>query len=221
MKPNKWETKFKKKRLVVLNATHKDVAEHFGCTAMTVGCALNFKTNTTKAIEIREYVLKNYNVYYSFSEGMKRKEFPAIPLCQDCKNHIITEKGDYCSVKDQYIRKRQKSCFYKIDCDALPVENCKKFRKKLSILEYPKFFEQLINGTQTEIYRPRTPFWSKKLFAQSYIVYDKVEIRCFKKYNEILTFKVADIVVDYGKPEWGCNDKEPVYVIKIGKRIEQ
>ena len=219
MKPNKWETKFKKKRLMVLNATHKVIAEHFGCTAMTVGCALNFRTNTTKAIEIREYVLKNYNVYYSFSEGMKRKEFPAIPLCQDCQNHVATTKGDYCEIKEAYVRRRLKKCFYKETADG--TNSGRSQRKTLKVIEYPKIYEQIASGCQTEVYKPRTPYWSRMLFAQNYIVYDRVEIRTTGKNSEVLSFEVTDITVGFGKKDWSCPQGEPVYIIKLGRRMEQ
>lgn len=216
----KWKNRLSKPKLKVIEqGAAGKIMEVFGCSHSCVSTALSWKTRSKRAEEIRRYAISNFTVYYVFGTATHRREYPAIAFCQDCQNHDITTKGDYCHVREQYIRNKKKACMYKAEGkdNELPrVRN-----QKLQLVELPKFFDQLRSGEQTEIYRPRIPYWTRKLFGNNFIAYDTVEIRCMKRSNAPLKFQVKDIAVGYGKKEWGGAEKdELLYVIYLGERIE-
>lgn len=214
------EARFKAKKLVVMEVgATVEIARAWDCNQDTVRRALAFRSHTKLAVDIRRYAIENYTVYYRFSRGLRIFEYPAVPLCQDCQNHVATTKGDYCEIKEAYVRRRLKKCFYKETADG--TNSGRTQRKTLKVIEYPKIYEQIASGCQTEVYKPRTPYWSRMLFAQNYIVYDRVEIRTTGKNSEVLTFEVTDITVGFGNKDWSCPQGEPVYIIKLGRRMEQ
>lgn len=214
----KWKSRHSKPRLKIIEiGAVNNIAEVFGCGQSTVSAALAWKSNTERAARIRQYAIDNYTVFYVFGTVPHRKEYPAIAFCQDCKNRQMTTKGDYCTVREAYIRNQKRRCFYKND-GATPANPR---IKKLDLIEYPKIWDNLERGEQQEIYRPRTPFWSRKLFGNNTIMYGTAEVRCFKRNNAPLNFHIKDIAVGYGKKEWGGAGKdELVYIIYLGERME-
>ena len=215
----KWKSRLSKPKLKVIEqGAAGKMMEVFGCSHSCVSAALSWKTRSKRAEEIRRYAIDNFTVYYVFGTATRRREYPAIAFCQDCHNHDITTKGDYCLVRERYIRNKKKACLYKAEGKG---EAPRVRSQKLQLVEPPKFFDQMSRGEQTEVYRPRTPYWTRKLFGNNFIEYDTAEVSCIKRSNAPLKFQIKNIAVDYGKKEWGGAGKnELMYVIYLGERIE-
>lgn len=95
-----------------------------------------------------------------------------------------------------------------------------------------KWYDMISSGEKREEYREVTEYWNKRLCV---LLIDNVD-RYFriKHFDAVtftlgypkkadatrrMTFKIKDISVDYGKPEWGANEWKKYFVIRIGERI--
>lgn len=90
-----------------------------------------------------------------------------------------------------------------------------------------KWYEMIESGIKTEEYREIKPYWIKRLCVSyneytssiEYKEYDAVKfIYVYTKRS--MSFKIKEILVDTGKPEWGAGDGVKYFVIKLGERIE-
>lgn len=118
--------------------------------------------------------------------------------------------------------------------------------KTLTLSLKKKWFDMIASGEKTEEYREITPYWQKRLLrcgnaCGGYCVL-MGEIICpmcrYLKYTDFdtvvftlgyprkddisrrLEFKVSDISIDCGKPEWGAEPDKNYFVIKLGERIK-
>ena len=97
-----------------------------------------------------------------------------------------------------------------------------------------EWYNMIESGIKTEEYREIKPFWCKRLIHDydesmeefGAIIFDD---KNFKQYDRIkfiygytkkyMVFECTGIVVCIGNTEWGASDN-PVFIIKLGKRIE-
>lgn len=119
--------------------------------------------------------------------------------------------------------------------------------KTLTLSLKKKWFDMIASGKKTEEYREITPFWQKRLLScggvcNGYCVL-MGEIACpmcrYLKYRDFDTvvftlgyprkddlsrrmeFKVSEISIDTGKPEWGAEPDKAYFVIKLGEKISR
>ena len=82
-----------------------------------------------------------------------------------------------------------------------------------------KWFNMIASGEKTEEYRERNPYWHKRLnksydtvtFTNGYPKRDDTSRR--------ITFKIEALFVGYGKPEWGAEEGQKYFVIKLGEKL--
>ncbi|MCK4883573.1 MAG: ASCH domain-containing protein [Candidatus Diapherotrites archaeon] len=87
--------------------------------------------------------------------------------------------------------------------------------KHLFLTIKKKWFDLIVSGVKKEEYREYKEHWHKRLNKE----YDRVcFINGYRKGSPRVTFKLDNIVVGYGKKEWGANDNL-CYVIKLGERV--
>lgn len=97
-----------------------------------------------------------------------------------------------------------------------------------------KWYDMIDSGIKTEEYRQIKPYWMIRLLDSDYdqpIAFDferdegccrgKHDYVCLHKgyTRKIMTFKIINILVGHGKPEWGAPCKKKVFIIKLGSRI--
>ena len=97
-----------------------------------------------------------------------------------------------------------------------------------------KWYDMIDSGIKTEEYRQIKPYWVIRLLDSDYdqpIAFDferdegccwgKHDYVCFHKgyTRKIMTFKIINILVGHGKPEWGAPCNKKVFIIKLGSRI--
>lgn len=92
-----------------------------------------------------------------------------------------------------------------------------------------KWYEMIESGIKTEEYREIKPYWVKRLCVSyseaacppsiEYKEYDVVKF-IYGYTKRSMTFKIKEILVDTGKPEWGAEEGTKYFVIKLGERIE-
>ena len=121
--------------------------------------------------------------------------------------------------------------------------------KILHLVLIGKWYDMIASGEKTEEYRALTPYWCNRLIekygdywkeecatypkdklSKEYINQWKEELKfegythydivCFHRgyTNTTMTFEYETLDVDKGKEEWGA-PKEPVFIIKLGKRL--
>lgn len=108
-------------------------------------------------------------------------------------------------------------------------------------------YEQIEAGIKKEEYREITDYWKKRIcsnwdnyFKGHYCVfgcncidfcgqkhkhiahnYDRVTFYLgYAKDRPSMTFRVDDVVIDKGVPEWGATYGQDYFVIKLGERIQ-
>lgn len=101
--------------------------------------------------------------------------------------------------------------------------------KKLHLVLKGKWYDMIDSGIKTEEYREIIPYWinriCKKVSYEFETSYTTVQIKsydiiCFHRgyTNTTMEFKVKDITIGKGKPEWGAPEKE-VFIIRLGERL--
>lgn len=117
--------------------------------------------------------------------------------------------------------------------------------KTLTLSLKKKWFDMIASGEKTEEYREITPYWQKRLLrcgnaCHGYCIV-MGEIICpmcrYLKYTDFdtvvltlgyprkgdlsrrMVFKVSEIFINTGKPEWGAESDKEYFVIKLGERI--
>ena len=89
----------------------------------------------------------------------------------------------------------------------------------------------LINcGIKTEEYREIKDYWRnrlrEKLTCEGITLYGDYKpykyVRFRRGYTSCtMLFKIEDIYVGYGNPEWGAPVNKSVYIIKLGERVDE
>ena len=116
--------------------------------------------------------------------------------------------------------------------------------KTLNLPLKAKWYELIESGQKTEEYREIKPYWIKRLcFTRFnnpwvYCVTEDICLECLKDAGEswlaypfdfvkfsygytkrTMTFKVKEIVIGQGKPEWGAEPDKNYFIIKLGEKI--
>jgi hypothetical protein len=79
-----------------------------------------------------------------------------------------------------------------------------------------KWFDMIASGEKKEEYRKCKPYWDKRLRTSP----DVVCLRNgYGKNAPTMYFKITSIARSFGIIEWGAPEKENVYIIRLGERI--
>lgn len=109
--------------------------------------------------------------------------------------------------------------------------------RDIKILDLPlkkEWYDMIDSGIKQEEYREIKPYWCKRflkldtaLFSyrnnyESCNVNQYTHIRFRYGYTKrTMLFKLNDISIGYGNPEWGAPKDKEVFILKLGNRIEQ
>lgn len=106
--------------------------------------------------------------------------------------------------------------------------------KELKLVLKKKWYDMIASGEKKEEYRDITAYWLTRLSNASEDIYSVDNLgreQCNKTYSNVtfylgyakerpsMTFKIKEIVLSQGKPEWGAEPGVVYYVIKLGERI--
>lgn len=98
-----------------------------------------------------------------------------------------------------------------------------------------KWYDMIYSGIKTEEYRQIKPYWVSRLLDGEYVqpiafdferdegcCWGKHDYVCFHKgyTRKIMTFKIINILIEHGNPEWGAPCEKKVFIIKLGERIK-
>ena len=97
-----------------------------------------------------------------------------------------------------------------------------------------KWYDMIESGIKKEEYREIKPFWEKRLFEKFQHIDENGETvytKIAKDYDVVkfiygytkrsMMFKLDNIVINTGNPDWGAEEGVKYFVIKLGERIEQ
>lgn len=110
--------------------------------------------------------------------------------------------------------------------------------KILDLVLKHKWYDMIDSGEKPEEYRDLTEYWAKRLlimteqgFKKLHFlgVLDEREIIKFKEYTHVrfhrgytsttMTFEIGSMSIGKGRENWGAENKEEYFVIKLGKRL--
>jgi ASC-1-like (ASCH) protein len=78
-----------------------------------------------------------------------------------------------------------------------------------------KWFDMILSGQKKEEYRKMKPYWQCRLLKNPF------DAICFKngyRKNALeFTIKLTKIYSGLGIVEWGAPEKEPVYILRLGR----
>jgi len=78
-----------------------------------------------------------------------------------------------------------------------------------------KWFDMIASGVKREEYRDMKPYWYSRLNNKKY---DAIHFRNgYSKDAPNMLVELKCICYSIGKVEWGAPEKEPVYILKLGK----
>lgn len=107
----------------------------------------------------------------------------------------------------------------------------------MKVLDLPlkkEWYDMIESGIKTEEYREIKPYWVKRLTMYHngllpFSVRNHYQEPKFKEYDMVrfrygytkrtMTFKIKEITLGHGKPEWGHVTAAAVFIIKLGERI--
>ena len=106
----------------------------------------------------------------------------------------------------------------------------------MKVLELPlksKWYLMIELGKKLEEYRVIKPYWSKRLvghesplFSHRY-GYQQANVKGYThvrfRYGyqkRTMLFKIEEIVIGRGNPEWGAPTDKDVFIIRLGERVE-
>jgi len=77
-----------------------------------------------------------------------------------------------------------------------------------------KWFDMIASGEKREEYREIKPYWIKRLNKS----YDVIKFRNgYSKDSPTMIVELKEICRSLGVIEWGAPEKEPVYILRLGK----
>lgn len=107
----------------------------------------------------------------------------------------------------------------------------------IKILDLPlkkEWYDMIESSIKKEEYREIKPYWCKrflKLDAALFSYRNNYKSCNVSQYTHIrfrygytkrtMLFKLNDICIGYGNPEWGAPKDKEVFILKLGNRIEQ
>jgi hypothetical protein len=99
--------------------------------------------------------------------------------------------------------------------------------KILKLTIKKKWFDLINNNIKTEEYREIKDYWISRIcdvvepYKYNIRKFDVVEFKNgYKSSAPKSTFKILDITVGKGNPEWGAEIDEDYFVIKLGERVD-
>jgi len=92
--------------------------------------------------------------------------------------------------------------------------------KTLILTLKTQWYNLIASGEKKEEYREIKDYWRKRLFqGDEPIKYDRVVFYLgYSKGRPSMAFKIEDIHIGHGKPEWGAKPGEEYFVISLGNR---
>jgi hypothetical protein len=107
----------------------------------------------------------------------------------------------------------------------------------IKILDLPlkkEWYDMIDSGIKQEEYREIKPYWCKRFLNLDTTLFsyrNNYESCNVKRYTHVrfrygytkrtMLFKLNDICIGYGNPEWGAPKDKEVFILKLGNRIEQ
>ena len=85
------------------------------------------------------------------------------------------------------------------------------------------WYRMIESGVKTEEYREIKKFYDVRILDKDGNIkhYDLVTLyNGYKKNRPSMIFKVKEIVIAEGRPEWGAEKGQKYYVIRLGDRIK-
>ena len=97
---------------------------------------------------------------------------------------------------------------------------------EMKILYFPlkkEWYEMIESGEKREEYREISDYWCRRLLKYQDSVCDSIAFRkdfthvCFRYgyTKRTMLFKLDEITIDFGKPEWGAPKDKEVFIIKF------
>jgi hypothetical protein len=93
------------------------------------------------------------------------------------------------------------------------------------ILDLPlkgQWYDMIETGPKDEEYREIKPYWNKRLIGTNpgriFKPYAYVRFR-YGYTKRTMMYRITDISINYGKPEWGAPIGKLVYIIKFDKSV--
>lgn len=86
--------------------------------------------------------------------------------------------------------------------------------KTLHLILKHKWYDMIASGEKTEEYRNLGDYWNNRIWKGYQFV-------CFHRgyTKNTMSFIIKDVVIGFGKKEWGAEPKFPYFVIKLGRRV--
>lgn len=103
--------------------------------------------------------------------------------------------------------------------------------KTLHLVLKAKWYDMIDRGEKKEEYREIKQYWMKRLIEDidedeegdtcGHVFYVDYECVCFHRgyTSTTMTFRVKNIDIGKGKPEWGAPTDRPVFIIKLRERL--
>ena len=109
----------------------------------------------------------------------------------------------------------------------------------LNLIVTGHWFDMIASGEKTEEYREIKPYWQNRFGCQaSGMCTPKQPCKaarfrgiCDNRYSHVrfhrgytsttIKFEIQCITIGVGEPEWGAPTNQEVYIIKLGKKIEE
>ena len=106
-----------------------------------------------------------------------------------------------------------------------------------NVLDLPlkkEWYNMIESGIKTEEYREVKPYWVKRLTVYKDGILplsarNNFQEAQFKEFNTVvfrygytrrtMTYKIKEIVLGHGKPEWGHTTAAAVFIIKLGEKV--
>lgn len=81
-----------------------------------------------------------------------------------------------------------------------------------------QWFDMIVSGEKREEYREVKPYWDARLVDSEH---EFVRFRNgYRKDSPVAEFRIKGIAIGFGKPKWGAPEGVPVWIIKLGHRVE-
>ena len=81
-----------------------------------------------------------------------------------------------------------------------------------------KWFDMIAGGEKREEYRELKPYWLKRLTGKTY---DAIKFRNgYNKDSPAVTVELKEICSGLGIVEWGAPEREPVYILRLGRILD-
>lgn len=106
------------------------------------------------------------------------------------------------------------------------VERYKMYKDILHLTLTGKWYDEIASGRKKEEYRDITPFWKSRLEQAfdgntTFKKYDAIRFRRGRYGKTTMLVECRSIYVGYGRTEWGAPEGKDVYILDLGKIINE